>query len=347
MNNKNNDAISMPAIVSIGEVLIDFIAHEENINLKEVSSFVKFPGGAPTNVVVAASTLGAKAGLISRVGADPFGDFLIETLRSKGMDVSQITRDTEHHTGVVFVELKRAKPNFTLYTNVAYNFMKVNDLNAQYIRSAEVLNFGSVTLLMEPSRSTTFEAISLAKGHCAISCDVNFRKDLWRNKEEEMWSLAERALKDVDILKVGSDEALQLGQYLNPSRKNPSLEESLRDIYTLLNPKLIAVTLGEKGSRVLLIQNQKVQFDMKIEVYKVATKSTVGAGDAFFGSLLYTLHKLQKLRKLTSLTEKELKSALTFSNTYAALCTTLKGAWNHPKIEDLLHIKVIKENYIQ
>jgi fructokinase len=169
----------MPAIVSIGEVLIDFIANEENINLKEVSSFVKFPGGAPTNVVVASSVLGAKSGLISRVGADPFGDFLIETLRTKGVDVSQITRDSEHHTGVVFVELKKAKPNFTLYTNVAYNFMEINDLNPQYIQSADVLNFGSVTLLMEPSRSTTFEAISLAKGHCAISCDVNFRKEMW------------------------------------------------------------------------------------------------------------------------------------------------------------------------
>lgn len=334
----------MRAIVSIGEVLLDFIANEENINLKDVSTFVKFPGGAPTNVLVVASSLGAETGLISRVGDDPFGDFLIETLQTKGVDTSQVTRDSEHHTGVVFVELKKAKPKFTLYTDVAYNYMKIDDLDPQYISSAEVLDFGSVTLLMEPSRSTTFEAISLAKGHCAISCDVNFRKDLWKNKEDEMWKLAERALQDVDILKVGSDEALQLGQYLNPARQKPSLEEALTDIYTGLNPQLIAVTMGEKGSRILLIRSQKVQFDIKVAVYKVATKSTVGAGDAFFGSLLYTLHKLQKLRDLGSLTEKELKQALIFSNTYAALCTTLKGAWNHPIIEDL-DIKEIKENY--
>ena len=337
----------MPAIVSIGEVLIDFIANEENINLKDVSTFVKFPGGAPTNVLVAASSLGAETGLISRVGNDPFGDFLIETLQTKGVDTSQVTRDSEHHTGVVFVELKKAKPNFTLYSNVAYNYMNIDDLNPEYIRSADVLDFGSVTLLMEPSRSTTFEAISLAKGHCAISCDVNFRKDLWKNKEDEMWELAERALTDVDILKVGSDEAIQLGQHLNPAQEKPTLEQALTNIYTILNPQVIAVTMGEKGSRLLLIQNQKLLYEIKIAVYKVATKSTVGAGDAFFGSLLYTLHKLHKLRGLSNLTEKELRQALIFSNTFAALCTTLKGAWNHPKIGDILHIKEIKENYIK
>jgi len=332
--------------VSIGEVLLDFIANEENINLKDVVSFEKYPGGAPTNVLVAASSLGAETGLISRVGEDPFGDFLVETLQTKGVDTSQVTRDREHHTGVVFVEVKKTKPNFTLYTNVAYNYMNSEDLDSEYIRSAEVLNFGSVTLLLEPSRSTTFEAIAIAKGHCALSCDVNFRKDLWKNKEGEMWELAERALKEVDILKVGSDEAIQLGQHLNPSRNKPTLDQALMDIYTILTPQLIAVTMGEKGSRLLFIQNQEVQSDIKIGVYKVATKSTVGAGDAFFGSLLYTLHKLQRFRDLSSLTEKELKQALTFSNTFAAFCTKMKGAWNHPRIEDL-NVKEITENYLK
>jgi len=337
----------MVDILSIGEILLDFISNEADIELKDATSFLKFPGGAPTNVVVVASALGAEAGIISRVGIDPFGDFLLETLKEKGVDVSQVTRDGEYHTGVVFVELKSAKPDFMLYTNVAYNYMETNQLNKNFIQNASVLNFGSVTLLMEPSRSTTFEAISLAKGNCTISCDVNFRLDLWKNKLDEMWELANRALQDIDILKMGYNEVLYIGSHVNPDRKDPTLDEALEDIYTTFNPKLIAVTMGGKGSRLILINDQKIQLDIAQDVYKVVARDTVGAGDAFFGSLLYMLHRMKKLKNLHGLTAKELKQIMTFCNTFAALSTTRKGAWNLPKIEDIMYIPEIKENYIK
>ncbi|MFX1298961.1 MAG: carbohydrate kinase, partial [Promethearchaeota archaeon] len=310
-------------------------------------SFIKFPGGAPANVVVVASSLGAKAGLISRVGDDPFGDFLLETLQAKGVDTSQITRDKEYHTGVVFVESKKAKPDFTLYKYVAYNFMEINDLDKNYIQNADVMNFGSVTLLMKPSRSTTLEAIKIAKGHSTISCDVNFRKDLWKHKFDEMWEIAGKVLKDVDILKLGGNEAIEIGTYLNPAKKKPTLDDAIEEICTILNPKLLAITMENKGSRLLLINDHKVEIDIIQGIYKVVALDTVGAGDAFFGSLLYMLHKLKKLRNLEDLTEKELKQSMIFSNTFAALSTTRRGAWNLPKIEDIMYIPEIKNNYIK
>ena len=337
----------MPDILSIGEVLIDFISGDPDIDLKDVSNFIKFPGGAPANVLVVASALGASAGLISRVGRDPFGDFLLETLQEKGVDTSQVIQDKENHTGVVFVELKKAKPKFMLYKNVAYNFMDSKDLNKDYIQQAEVLNFGSVTLLMEPSRSATLEAIKIAKGHCTITCDVNFRMDLWKGQLYLMWELADKVLKDVEILKLGKDEALELGKHLNPAKKSPSLDEALHEIYTNFNPKLLAITMGGAGSRFLLVKDNSVQIDIKREVYKVVAKDTVGAGDAFFGSLLYMLLKLQTIRKIDSLTEKELNQVMIFCNTFAALSTTREGAWNLPKIADIMYIPEIKNNYLR
>ncbi|MHA1275546.1 MAG: carbohydrate kinase family protein [Candidatus Helarchaeota archaeon] len=331
----------------MGEVLIDFISIEEDIPLKNVSSFNKFPGGAPSNVLVAAASLGASTGLISCVGDDPFGEFLLEALEKKGVDISQVIKDREHHTGVVFVELKKAKPNFTLYKHVAYNNMEKSDLDPEYIKNAEVLNFGSVTLLTEPSRSTTLEAINIAKGNCTISCDVNFRIDLWKGKQDLMWQLADKVLQEVDILKVGSDEAIEIGLHLNPAKKDLTLDDALKTIYTKLNPKLLAITMGGKGSRLLLIKEHQVKIDIFQEVYKVVAKDTVGAGDAFFGGLLYMLHKLKKLRQPENLTEKELNQIMTFCNTYAALSTTRNGAWNLPKIEDIMYIPEIKETYIK
>ncbi|MFX1293788.1 MAG: carbohydrate kinase [Promethearchaeota archaeon] len=337
----------MPEIISIGEVLIDFISTDAEVDLKDVSTFKKFPGGAPANVLIVASSLGATTGIISRVGEDPFGDFLLETLKSKEVDTSQVIQDKNHHTGVVFVELKKAKPKFTLYKNIAYNYMEINDLNKEYIQNAEVLNFGSVTLLMEPSRSTTLEAIKIAKDYCTISCDVNFRIDIWRNKIEEMWAVADKVLNDVEILKLGKDETLQLGIHLNPAKKEPTLDNALQEIYTTFNPKLLIITMGGEGSRFLLIKDNQVQIDIVQDVYKVVARDTVGAGDAFFGSLLYMLLKMKKLRNLEELTEQELKQVMTFCNTFAALSTIREGSWNFPKIEDIMYISEIKENYIK
>ncbi len=336
-----------PEIISIGELLIDFISTDEDIELKNVSSFNKFPGGAPANVLVAAASLGARTGLISRVGGDPFGDYLLETLQEKGVDISQVRRDKEHHTGVVFVELKKAKPDFTLYKHVAYNYMEKADLNPEYIRSAKVLNFGSVTLLMETSRSTTLEAIKLAKDHCTISCDVNFRIDLWKGKQDLMWELADQVLREVDILKLGGAEAIEIGMHLDPRNQNPTLDQALQVIYKKLNPKLLAITMGGRGSRLILVSDAKVKFDVFQEVYKVVAKDTVGAGDAFFGGLLYMLDKLGRLREPEKLTEKELNQVMTFCNTFAALSTTRQGAWNLPRIADIMYIPEINENYIK
>ena len=82
----------MVDVAAIGEVLIDFIAKEEG-PLEKIKDFEKHAGGAPANVMVGLSRLGVSSGLISRVGDDPFGKFLIGALDSEGVDTSQIQID--------------------------------------------------------------------------------------------------------------------------------------------------------------------------------------------------------------------------------------------------------------
>lgn len=129
-------------IVSIGEVLIDFIATEEG-NLKDVKSFEKHPGGAPANVAVGLSRLGVESGLVSKVGDDPFGEFLLERLRDEGVRTF-IARDEEKHTGVVFVQLIGAKPEFILYDGVAYFNLLPEDIPLDVLEKSEAVHFGSV-----------------------------------------------------------------------------------------------------------------------------------------------------------------------------------------------------------
>ncbi|AAL81862.1 sugar kinase [Thermococcus litoralis DSM 5473] len=302
-------------IYAIGEILIDFIAKEEG-KLKDVREFEKHPGGAPANVVVGLRRLGAKSALISKVGDDPFGEFLIEELKKERVETKYIIKDTNKHTGIVFVQLIGAKPEFILYDGVAYFNLRKEEIQWDFMRDAELLHFGSVLFAREPSRSTVFEVLRAVKGKVPISYDVNIRLDLWRGREKEMLKDIEEALKLADIVKIGDGEL----EYLN--KNGIALED--------FNFALVAITRGAEGSTI-------IHKDIRVDVpsFKVEPVDTTGAGDAFMAALLASLFYMGKL-DILEFSKEELKELGSFANLVAALSTTKRGAWSVPSLEEVL-----------
>ncbi|AHF81296.1 carbohydrate kinase family protein [Thermococcus paralvinellae] len=301
-------------IFAIGEVLIDFIAKEE-LPLKDVKTFEKHAGGAPANVVVGLSRLKTPSALISKVGVDSFGEFLVEQLKREGVNTEYIKFDREKHTGVVFVQLIGAKPEFILYDGVAYFNLKIDDIDFSFLERASLLHFGSVLFAREPSRSTVFKVLKKAKGKIPISYDVNIRLDLWKGREEEMLRDIQEGLGLADIIKIGDGELEFLKEY-GIDIENFDFE-------------LLAITKGEKGSEI-------IHRDIKIEVpaHKVKPVDTTGAGDAFMAALLSALWHMDKLTNL-EFTREELLKIGKFANLIAALSTLKRGAWSVPRIEEL------------
>ena len=82
----------MGKLFTIGEVLIDFIPFQKGVALKDVVSFERAPGGAPANVAAAVAIYGQKAALISKLGKDAFGDFLVEKLVEAGVETDKVNR---------------------------------------------------------------------------------------------------------------------------------------------------------------------------------------------------------------------------------------------------------------
>ncbi|ALV61980.1 Fructokinase [Thermococcus sp. 2319x1] len=302
-------------IYAIGEILIDFIAKEEG-KLRDVREFEKHPGGAPANVVVGLRRLGVKSALISKVGADPFGEFLIEELKKERVKTKYIIKDSNKHTGIVFVQLIGAKPEFILYDGVAYFNLRKEEIQWDFMRDAELLHFGSVLFAREPSRSTVFEVLRAVKGRIPISYDVNIRLDLWRGREKEMLKDIEEALKLADIVKIGDGEL----EYLN------KIGIALEDF----NFALVAITRGAKGSTI-------IHKDIRVDVpsFKVEPVDTTGAGDAFMAALLASLFYMGKL-DILEFSKEELKELGSFANLVAALSTTKRGAWSVPSLEEVL-----------
>lgn len=68
-------------VTAIGEALIDFIPAQRDCALKEVESFTRVCGGAPTNVAAVVAKLQGNARLLTQVGNDAFGDYIVDTIK--------------------------------------------------------------------------------------------------------------------------------------------------------------------------------------------------------------------------------------------------------------------------
>ena len=309
-------------IFAVGEVLIDFIAVEE-ADLRDVKTFEKHPGGAPANMVVGLRRLNVPSGLISKVGRDDFGEFLVGRLREEGVDTRYVVYDDERNTGVVFVQLKQAEPSFLLYDQVAYFNLRVDEVDKSFLDEADLLHFGGVLLAREPSRSTSLELARMARSRkLPTSFDVNIRPNLWRGRFDELIRCVKDALGCADIVKLGRGE-------------KRFLEENGVDLEDF-DIRLVAVTKGREGSELI-----HGGISVSVPAYRVEAIDPTGAGDAYMAALLASLYSMGKLRDLT-LDERELRLAGRFANIVAALSTTRRGAWSVPEIRSLTGIDEVK-----
>jgi 5-dehydro-2-deoxygluconokinase len=93
-------------IVCLGRFGVDFYAQQIGARLEDVTSFAKYLGGSSANTAFGCARLGLKAGLISRVGDDAMGRFLVETIAREGCDVSHVGVDPARLTAAVVLGIK-------------------------------------------------------------------------------------------------------------------------------------------------------------------------------------------------------------------------------------------------
>ena len=200
----------MKKLLAIGEALIDFIPAQRDCLLKEVEQFTRVCGGAPANVAAAAAKLGGDSSLISQLGRDAFGDYIVDTLADAGVDTGKICRTDRANTALAFVSLKAdGNRDFSFYRKPSADMLlEPEQLEEAWFANAGVLHFGSVSLIDAPIQKTHRRAISLAKEHGAIvSFDPNIRLPLW-DSPETCQARVQEFLPFADIVKL-SDEELE------------------------------------------------------------------------------------------------------------------------------------------
>ncbi|MBI3912225.1 MAG: hypothetical protein HY320_15005 [Armatimonadetes bacterium] len=300
----------MSTIVCLGEALIDFVADEAGVTLVECPGFRKAAGGAPANVAAGVARLGAPAAFVGKVGDDPFGRFLQQTLAEARVDTRGMRFDPEVRTGLAFVSLTASgERDFVFYRHPSADMrLQPEELPHDLLDSCSVFHFGSISLITEPSRSATLAAVARARTRGAlVSYDPNLRPPLWPNLEE-----ARRAILAVmplaDVVKVNEEEAEFLFGTPNAVAAAAAILKR--------GPRLACVTRGAAGCVLAAAAGQ-----VSIPGFSVAVQDTTGAGDGFVAALLVRLRQSGAAGD-----EAWLRETGRFANAVGALTCTQKGA---------------------
>ena len=134
-------------LYAIGEALIDFIPQEKGKRLKDVTGFVRVAGGAPANVAGACAKLGGHAGLITQLGEDAFGDYIVECCEKSGIDTSYILRSADADTALAFVSLAAdGNRDFKFYRRSCADLMLSPDhIREEMLKDCGIVHFCSVS----------------------------------------------------------------------------------------------------------------------------------------------------------------------------------------------------------
>jgi sugar/nucleoside kinase (ribokinase family) len=322
-------------VVTLGELILDMFASEAGKDFQTVSAFIPVAGGAPANVAVAVSKLGARAAFIGKVGEDAFGRRLESVLKLYGVETRGMRFDREHRTTLNFMTIP--DPNRTemlFYRNPGADMLLAsNELDRELLASTAVYHFGSVSLAVEPCRSAALEGAAFARGKGAlVSFDVNYRPSLWENAARARAEILE-ALPRADIVKVNETELNLLTGTDDATAGCAKIIEQ--------GPALCVATLGPHGSAWAARGSAG-----RVPGFTVDVVDATGCGDAFMAAilvrLLAALNGQSKNRRslLEGLRNDELAGALRWANAAGAFTAQRKGVMpalpNEAEVKHLL-----------
>ncbi|MGE7112582.1 carbohydrate kinase family protein [Lysinibacillus sp. NPDC047702] len=305
----------MSKLYTIGELLIDFTPTKHD-SLPEVEYFAKNAGGAPANVAAACAKLGQEAALLTQVGLDAFGNFLVDTIKQAGVDTNYIMQTNEGETSLAFVSLKKdGSRDFLFYRRHAADLLYSKEqLPANLLTAKDILHFCSVNLVESPMKEAHIALIEQAHQVASlVSFDPNVRLPLWNDDKTCRQTILE-FLPKAHIVKLSEEELLFL----------TAIADEEKAVQTLFQGKVqvLIITRGAEGAS---LYSRKAH--VKVPADNVHAIDTTGAGDAFIGAVLSIFLSQQiTIEKLIDFCEQYAVPLLTFANRYAGASTEQHGA---------------------
>lgn len=284
-------------LVALGEPLLEF--NQTAAGGGYLAGF----GGDTSNCVIAAARQGARAGYLTAVGTDEFGDQFVALWQNEGVDTAEIRRNPDAHTGIYFITHGPKGHVFSyMRAGSAASRLKPAELPEDYIASARILHLSGITQAISASACDAgFAAIALAKKHgVMVSYDSNLRLKLW--PIERARAIIHAGLAQADIALLSLEDAEALCEVDQP--------EAILDRYCAMGPQIVVLKVGKDGAWVAVKGERR-----RVAGHPVQAVDATGAGDVFAGAFLAELAA-----------GRDAFAAADYANAAAALSTTGWGA---------------------
>ncbi len=326
------------SIVTFGEIMLRLRApgHERffQSNLMEATF-----GGGEANVAVSLANYGSDVFFCSVIPTNVIGEECVRELRRFNVNVNRILR-VPGRLGIYFLENPANQlPSKVTYDRSfsAFSMTKPEDYNWDSILDGcHWLHVSGIAPAISVyTKEATFDAVRNAKEKgITVSCDLNYRKNLWKYGEEAVDVM--RALAhDVDVA-IANEEDIQksLGIVSDVDVTSARLDHekyrllSERVLEQYPNIKLIAITLRESHSAnynswsACLNDGSHFLVSRKYEIHTIVDR--VGGGDSFAAGLIYGLSRYDKKQE-----------ALEFATAASCLKHSIPGDFNRVSVADV------------
>lgn len=286
-------------ILAMGRSSIDLYANEIGAPFPEIKNFAAYVGGCPTNISVGTRRLGLRSALLTAVGEDPVGDFVLHFLDQEGVVSKFIPRKPGRRTSAVLLGIEPPDkfPLVFYRDNCADIELTIEDVQAAPIAESHVLLISGTGLSREPSRSATVFAAERARASgTKVVLDLDFRPDQW-NDARAYSETIRSILPLIDLVLGTADEvkaaALKEGVSVTVEHSQVSGATVSGDVQqavkTILEagPEALALKRGGDGTTVYLQDGEAIE----AATFPVKVCNVLGAGDAFASGLLYGYRK--------------------------------------------------------
>lgn len=266
-------------VLAIGRVSVDLYPQQVGVPLSQVSTFRSAIGGTATNVAVAASRLGHKAALITKVGDDSFGEFVRVALDRFGVDSSRVASHPDLATPVVFAELDPpGEPAIWFYRQPSApdQHLEISDIDMELVQSVPLLWIPGSRMAFEPSASTTHAVLDARERRTHTVLDLDYRPMFWSSAGEAGRKVG--PLLDKVSVAVGNREECEVAV-------GTSDPEAAAGRMIERGVELAVVKMGGDGVLAVTAKGDSVV----VPPTPVDVVCGLGAGDAFGGSLIHSL----------------------------------------------------------
>lgn len=282
-------------VTTYGRSSIDLYSQEVGSPFEEIPGFHAFVGGSPLNIAVGCSRLGLKASLLTGVGKDKVGDFLLNFLKKEKVVTENIpVIDGARSSAVILgIEPPDRFPLVYYRDNCADSQITIDHVLKAGIEKSRMLEVSGTALNIEPTRSSAFLAAEIArKNEIPVMLDLDFRADQWH--DIRAFGVTTRAFMRNANIVLGTEEEVLAAfltheSQLKISHQQISAPEIKGDIDAAIQGILsfgvdaLILKTGSRGAIVYLTDGT-IQ---EVPGFPVEVVNILGAGDAFAAGFIY------------------------------------------------------------